>query len=56
VVQEAAADAVVVYLEAVTDGYSYDARRSNPQELAVVGKPQGTVRRNGAGWASASAN
>lgn len=56
VVQEASVDAVVVYLEAVTDGYSYDARRSNPQELAVVGKPQGTVRRNGAGWASASGN
>lgn len=58
VVQEAAVDAVVVYLETVADGdgYTYDARRSNPQELAVVGTPQGRVRRSGAGWASASAN
>ena len=56
VVQEAAVDAVVVYLEAVADGYTYDAQRSNPQELAVVGKPQGTVKRRGTGWASASAN
>ncbi|XXF80553.1 hypothetical protein P2318_12610 [Myxococcaceae bacterium GXIMD 01537] len=52
VVQEATLDAVVVYLEAVSDGYSYDARRSNPEELTMAGVPQGTVRRDGMSWVS----
>ncbi len=56
VVQEAAVEAVVVYLEEEADGYTYDARRSSPLELSIAGKPQGTVRRSGAGWASAATN
>lgn len=53
VVQEAAVEAVVVYLETVADGYAYDARRAKPEELTMAGAPQGTVRRSGAGWVSA---
>jgi len=54
VVQEATVDAVVVYRESVADGYTYVARRTTPQELSLSGAPQGVVRRNGAGWVSAS--
>jgi hypothetical protein len=54
VVQEATVDAVVVYLETVGDGYAYDAKRANPQELVMASTPQGVVKRNGAGWVSAT--
>jgi hypothetical protein len=54
VVQGAAVDAVVVYLEAVADGYTYDARRARPEELTMAGTPQGLLRRSGGGWVPAT--
>ncbi len=54
VVQDAAVDAVVVYLESAAEGYTYDARRSGPEELSMVGSPQGVVRRAGEGWVTAT--
>lgn len=54
VVRDATVDAVVVYLEAVADGYTYDARRANPAELTMAGTPQGLVRRSGDGWVVAT--
>lgn len=54
VVQEASVDAVVVYLESVTDGFTYDAKRADPQELSLASTPQGVVRRSGDGWVPGS--
>jgi hypothetical protein len=54
VVQDAAVDAVVVYLESAAEGYTYDARRVGPEELTMGGSPQGLVRRNGEGWVTAT--
>lgn len=57
VVQESAVEAVVVYLEAAADGgYTYDARRSKPEELTVASAPMGKVHRNGTGWVAAATN
>ncbi|MCP3144756.1 hypothetical protein [Pyxidicoccus xibeiensis] len=50
VVQENVLDAVVVYLQEVQDGYAYDARRAGPEDLALEGKPQGLVKRQGPAW------
>ncbi|MBN9686598.1 MULTISPECIES: hypothetical protein [unclassified Corallococcus] len=50
VVQENVVDAVVVYLQEVQGGYAYDAQRSSPEHLSMDGRPQGTVRKDGAVW------
>ncbi|NOJ95104.1 hypothetical protein D7W82_16180 [Corallococcus sp. CA049B] len=50
VVQENVVDAVVVYLQEVQGGYAYDAQRSSPDRLTMDGRPQGTVRKDGAVW------
>ncbi|MFB1483912.1 hypothetical protein [Corallococcus sp. RDP092CA] len=50
VVQENVVDAVVVYLQEVQGGYAYDAQRSSPEHLTMEGRPQGTVRKDGAVW------
>ncbi|GMU03550.1 hypothetical protein KH5H1_76730 [Corallococcus caeni] len=50
VVQENVVDAVVVYLQEVQGGYAYDAQRSSPEHLTMDGRPQGTVRKDGATW------
>ncbi|WP_223644999.1 hypothetical protein [Corallococcus sp. EGB] len=50
VVQENVMDAVVVYLQEVQGGYTYDAQRSSPEHLTMDGHPQGTVRKDGAIW------
>jgi hypothetical protein len=55
VVRQLGRQGLVVYLEETQNGYSYDARRSGPEELSMGGAPQGVVRRNPeGGWAAAS--
>jgi len=55
VVRQLAREGLVLYLQEVPEGYSYDARRAGPEDLSIAGTPQGLVRRTAAGsWAAAS--
>ena len=55
VVRQLGRPGVVLYLQETQDGYTYDSRRSGPEELSMSGKPQGTIRRGAdGGWAAVS--
>jgi hypothetical protein len=55
VVRQLGREGLVLYLQETRDGYSYDVRRSGPEELSMGGTPQGVVRRSAGGsWATAS--
>jgi hypothetical protein len=54
-VRQLAREGLVLYLQEVPEGYSYDARRAGPEDLSIAGTPQGLVRRTAEGsWAAAS--
>ncbi|ADO73336.1 hypothetical protein [Stigmatella aurantiaca] len=55
VVRQFAQRGLVLYLQETPEGYTYDARRSGPEELSMEGAPQGIVRRAAAGgWVAAT--
>ena len=55
VVPQLGREGLVLYLQEVPEGYSYDARRAGPEGLSIAGTPQGLVRRTSEGsWAAAS--
>jgi hypothetical protein len=47
---------LVLYLQETPEGYTYDARKTGPDQLSMDGAPQGIVRRasSGDGWVAAT--
>ncbi|HEX8438513.1 hypothetical protein [Archangium sp.] len=55
VVQQSTTDALVLFLQPLGDGYTFDVQRAAPDELSLGGAPRGTLtKRDGGGWAASS--
>jgi hypothetical protein len=55
VVQQSTTNALVLFLQPLGEGYTFDVQRAAPDELSLGGAPKGTLtKREGGGWVASS--